>query len=90
MGSMQYTGDRFQNFCCNPVQVQLLQEKFKMALGERASMVDIHTIDGFQARPRHAQHDRCVRGIQSAELQLCRHSPAATCSWRTLWSSNDI
>ncbi len=32
-----------------PVQVKLLREKFKMALGdEMAKMVDINTIDGFQ------------------------------------------
>jgi hypothetical protein len=36
--------------CCALVQVKLLQEKFKTALGERAAMVDIHTIDGFQVK----------------------------------------
>ena len=48
--SIRFTGDLCQTICCKLVQVKLLQEKFKTALGERAAMVDIHTIDGFQVR----------------------------------------
>jgi hypothetical protein len=51
MDSIRFTGDRLPKlFVATLVQVKLLQEKFKTALGERAAMVDIHTIDGFQVK----------------------------------------
>lgn len=47
------------------MQVKLLREAFKAALGEEAArMVDINTIDGFQGREKDICLFSCVRWVR--------------------------
>lgn len=65
---MCFTYVRFALVC---LQVKLLRDAFKAALGEEAArLVDVNTIDGFQGREKDVCFFSCVRSVLHGGVQV--------------------